>query len=334
MLKTIKSAALEVGMYVILPVPWLRHSFLSGSFTIKSRDEITRIIDCGLNEVTIDSAKGLSFPNVEIISHSGAEPRPEQPAASIAWNPDQLIPTDLKSALKDKLMPKKEKAKIIYQSSIEMMRRLLEDPKAENIREVKKEIADMVDVIISDDQTALHMLAITAHDFYTYTHSVNVGVLGVMLSRSLFHQSDAHNMHELGAGFFLHDLGKTRVDPAIINKPEKLTEDEMKKMRIHPYQSYKILAESGQLSEECRLIALQHHERDDGGGYPRRLRGGEIHIYGRIGCIADVYDALTALRSYKPMLSPFAALNVMKKEMINHFEKDLFEKFVLLFKQH
>ena len=138
-------------------------------------------------------------------------------------------------------------------------------------------------------------------------------------------------MYELGAGFFLHDLGKTRVDPAIINKRGKLTEDEMKKMRSHPYQSYKILAEANQLSEECRLIALQHHEREDGKGYPRHLRGDEIHLYGRIGCIADVYDALTAARSYKPKLSPFDALRVMKEDMSNHFEKDLFVKFVLLF---
>lgn len=175
------------------------------------------------------------------------------------------------------------------------------------------------------------MLAITAHDFYTYTHSVNVGVLAVMLSRALFRNLGAHNMHELGAGFFLHDLGKIRVDPAIINKPGILTEEEMKKMRIHPYQSCKILAEAGQLSEECRIIAFQHHEREDGKGYPRRLQGEEIHVYGRIGCIADVYDALTAERSYKPRLSPFEALRLMKEEMINHFRRDLFEKFVLLF---
>lgn len=103
-------------------------------------------------------------------------------------------------------------------------------------------------------------------------------------------------------------------------------------MRIHPYQSYKILAETDQLSEECRIIAMQHHEREDGKGYPRRLRGDDIHVYGRIGCIADVYDALTAERSYKPSLSPFDALRVMRDEMINHFRKDVFEQFVLLFR--
>ncbi len=332
MLKTIKSSELDIGMYVILPSSWLSHSFMKSSFTIKSTDDVKRILDSGMLEVSIDTARGSSFPNVDMISHASDEPGQEHHNAPVTWNPEQLIPADLKAALIDKQMTAEKKANIIYQSSLVMMKRLLEDPKAENIREVKKEIADLVDVIISDDQTALQMMTITAHDFYTYTHSVNVGVLGIMLSKSLFRKTDVHDMHELGAGFFLHDLGKTMVDQAIINKPGKLTEDEMKKMRTHPYQSYKILSEADQLSEECRLIALQHHERDDGRGYPRRLRGQEIHIYGRIGCIADVYDALTAVRSYKPSLSPFAALNVMKKEMSNHFEKDLFEKFVLLFR--
>jgi len=133
------------------------------------------------------------------------------------------------------------------------------------------------------------------------------------------------------AAFFLHDLGKVRVDPAIINKPGRLTEEEMSKMRIHPYQSYKILEESGHLSHECKVITMQHHEREDGSGYPRRLKGDEIHDYARICCIADVYDALTAVRSYKKALSPFDALKVMKEEMIGFFHAEIFRNFVLLF---
>jgi len=332
MLKTIKTSELDVGMYVILPSSWLKHSFLKGSFTINNQEDIQRITDFGIHEVSIDTAKGLSFPNTEMISHAGDEPQLEDQQAPVQWSPEKIVPDELKEALKDRKMAKEKKATVVYHSSVELMKRLLDDPKTENIREVKKGIADVVDGIILDDATAKHMLAITTHDYYTYTHSVNVGILSIMLSKALFKNMDSHNMHELGAGFFLHDLGKVRVDPAIINKPGKLTEEEMKKMRTHPWQSYKILTEANQLSEECRIIALQHHEREDGRGYPRRLRGEQIHIYGRIGCIADVYDALTAARSYKPKLSPFEALRIMKEEMINHFHKDLFERFVLLFR--
>jgi HD-GYP domain-containing protein (c-di-GMP phosphodiesterase class II) len=105
----------------------------------------------------------------------------------------------------------------------------------------------------------------------------------------------------------------------------------MKAMKAHPYQGYKILKETEQLTEECRIIAMQHHERDDGTGYPNCLKGTDIHVYGRICCIADVYDALTSERPYKQRLKPFEALKLMKEQMINHFHKELFDKFVLLF---
>jgi len=330
MVKTIKTSELDIGMYVIMPSPWYKHTFLKNSFTIACPEDIQRIIDHGIQEIAIDTDKGSPPVHVKPDSLSSDKPRQTIHGQPLPREPKKLISDELKMALGDKKMPKEKRAKTIYQSSLRMMEQLLDDPKAENIQVVKKEIANMVDTILTDNVTAIHMLHIRDHDSYTYTHSVNVGILAIMLSKALFQKTDAHNMHELGAGFFLHDLGKTRVDPAIINKPGKLTEDEMKKMKTHPYESYRILAEADQLTEECRIIAMQHHEREDGRGYPRRLRGDQIHIYGRIGSIADVFDALTSGRSYKPRLSPYGALRIMKEEMIHHFHKDMFEKFVLL----
>lgn len=76
-------------------------------------------------------------------------------------------------------------------------------------------------------------------------------------------------MHELGAAFFLHDIGKVRVDPAITKKPGKLTEKEMLQMRSHALEGYDLLSATKQLSEECKIIVMQHHEREDGSGYPK-----------------------------------------------------------------
>lgn len=133
-----------------------------------------------------------------------------------------------------------------------------------------------------------------------------------------------------GAAFFLHDLGKVKIDQEILNKPGKLTEEEMEEMRRHPGHGFRLLHATKQLSEECRIIVLQHHERSDGSGYPRGLREGEIHSYGRICSVADVFDALTSDRPYRKALPPFDALKLMRSEMSHHFQKDIFEKFVLL----
>jgi HD-GYP domain-containing protein (c-di-GMP phosphodiesterase class II) len=326
MVKKIKTKDLKVGDHVIIPATWLNHPFAKGHFDINSRDQIKEIIDSGFHEVKIDTSKGFSAVEVEKKGHGDTDAVPPQ-----KWEPGKLVSPKLREAIHDRNISSEKRADVVYQSSVELMGKLLDDPRAENIQEAKEGIAEIVDMVFSQDDTSYHLLRITSHDFYTYTHSVNVGIFGIMLAKHFFKNTNVHNVHELGAGFFLHDLGKIRIDPAIINKPGKLTEEEMETMKTHPNQSYKMLKETNQLSEECGIIALQHHERQDGTGYPKGLKGDEIHIYGRVCCIADVYDALTAERSYKAKLTSFEALKLMKEKMIDHFQKDMFEKFVKLF---
>ena len=326
MITKIQTRNLKVGMYVIIPATWLNHPFATGSFEIKSKDQIQKIIKSGFDEVAIDTGKEVS-----VFKPKPAEQGSNKVSSEPAWQPGKLVPAALFEAIHDKRLTPEKRADVVYQSSVELMGKLLDDPKAENIMEAKQGISEIVDMVFSQDDTSHYLLRITSHDYYTYTHSVNVGIFGIMLAKQLFRRSSSHNMHELGAGFFLHDLGKIRIDPAIINKSGRLTDEEMEEMKKHPNFSYKILKETNQLSEECGIIALQHHEREDGSGYPRGLKGDQIHTYGRVCCIADVYDALTAERSYKAKLSSFEALKVMKEKMLNHFQKDIFEKFVLLF---
>lgn len=325
MRETILTKYLRIGMYILLPAYWLKPPFIGHEFRITSRDQIDRIIDYGLATIVIDTARGIG---PAAAPSAGKDPAPPPPAT---WAPDKLVPAELREAIHDKNLAPEKKSRIVYQCSLELMGRLLDDPKTENIREAKAGIAEMVDLIISDDATSAALLEITSYDYYTYTHSVNVGFFSLLLAKELFKGADAHDMHELGAGFFLHDIGKVRIDPAIINKPGKLTDEEMTVIRTHPDQGYNILAETKHLTDECGIIVLQHHERQDGAGYPRKLTGDAIHIYGRICSIADVYDALTAERSYKRKMDTFSALKLMKERLLNHFHQELFEKFVMLF---
>ncbi|UCD37577.1 MAG: HD domain-containing protein, partial [Fidelibacterota bacterium] len=141
-----------------------------------------------------------------------------------------------------------------------------------------------------------------------------------------------HNMQELGAGFFLHDLGKCDVPLELINKAGRLSDEEWQLMRNHPREGNRLLSSANQLTKECGLIVMQHHEREDGTGYPFGLKKNDIHLYARICSIADVYDALTSTRAYKKKLPTFEALKVMREEMLQHFNKELFAQFVMIFK--
>ena len=342
MRKIIPVADLHVGLYVILPLAWSEHNFLRNKFKISSPEQIAEIRSYGLRTVEIDLDKSDPPPNstsepqslsdLDYVSHNDTPPDPKYAPPPPVWNPDTLVPPELREAIHDRKLAPEQKSKAVYHHSRELMQRLLEAPSPENVRAGKAAIHAVADLILSDDQTAASLMRITAHDFYTYTHSVNVGITSLMLAKALFQNSDAHDLHELGAGFFLHDLGKVMVDPAIINKPARLDEAEMRRMRIHPYQGYKILRDADALSEECRIIVMEHHELMDGNGYPKRLHGDQIHIYGRICCIADVFDALTAERSYKKAMTPFDALTLMRDKMPYHFDRQLFSAFVMLYK--
>jgi HD-GYP domain-containing protein (c-di-GMP phosphodiesterase class II) len=343
-LKKIYARDLQIGMYVVMPTSWDEHPFLKNKFCLTSQSQIDKIVGYGLTEVLVDpensttpgrqaiaAARPVGEVPVDTAKSAASGPppagrmekpkKPKKEAPTIATN-------KLREVIQDRKLPAPDKSRIVRDNTLTMMDSLLNKPTAENIQAAKEAIAEIVELILTDDATAAYLTKITSHDFYTYTHSVNVGFLAVSMAKILFRDSNAHNMHELGIGFFLHDLGKVQVDPAIINKPGRLTADEMNVMRRHPSIGYKLLYEAEQLTDECKTIVLQHHERYDGTGYPKELRGDEIHLYGKICSIADVYDALTSDRPYRKKMAPFEALILMKKEMINHFQKDLYEKFV------
>ncbi len=331
MLKSIKTVDLKVGMFIHIPLPWYRHPFFKSSFRISSNEQIKKILSNGINIVEFnDEEMKVGAKKVPVtIPEQTPEPKEQQEQNSNEIK--QSIIDEFKDIIADKNLAAPKKSKLVYKASIQLMDSLLKSPTTENIKSFKDVTFNIVDLILSDNETSNYLLGITAHDFYTYTHSVNVGVLSILLAKALFAKSDKHDMHELGAGFFLHDIGKVNVDLALINKKGKFTPEEMELMRVHPQEGYNLLSESGQLSEESKIIVMQHHEREDGTGYPNKLQGEQIHLYGRICSIADVFDALTSKRPYKFQLSSFDALKIMKKEMSNHFHPDLFKKFILLY---
>ena len=135
----------------------------------------------------------------------------------------------------------------------------------------------------------------------------------------------------MAAGFFLHDIGKSIVPLRILNKKGPLTHVEREIIKKHPEKGYQILKKCNEVSEEIKIIILQHHERHNGDGYPKGLKGDQIHIYAKICMIADVFDALTSYRPYKEKYSTFNALKIMNSEMYENFDPRFFESFVKLF---
>jgi putative two-component system response regulator len=127
----------------------------------------------------------------------------------------------------------------------------------------------------------------------------------------------------------LHDVGKIGIPDRILQKPGTHTADERAIMRTHAEIGYRILADTGyELLEVAATIAYTHHERFDGGGYPRGLAGEGIPVVGRITAIADVFDALTTRRVYKPAMDAHESLNMMRSQRGGQFDPELLDIFI------
>lgn len=162
------------------------------------------------------------------------------------------------------------------------------------------------------------MMTVSAYDDLTYMHSVNVTILSVMLGVAMGLVND--RLIELGQAALLHDIGKTRIDPNIIKKPGRLTDDEYAQIRNHPQYGYDMLADNNSVPELVRLSVLSHHENEDGTGYPYGLKSPSIPVYAKIIHVADVYDAMVSKRSYKDRLNPADVLEYIMAHTGSQFD--------------
>lgn len=145
-------------------------------------------------------------------------------------------------------------------------------------------------------------------DLYTFTHSVNVGFYSMLMAKWM--RLSENQVKEIIVAGLLHDIGKTKIDDKILNKPGRLTKEEFDEMKKHPRYGYDIVKKVSQISEDIKTGILFHHERMDGSGYPSRLKNDEINLYSRIIAIADTYDAMTSNRVYKKRVTPFESFNM------------------------
>jgi HD-GYP domain-containing protein (c-di-GMP phosphodiesterase class II) len=149
---------------------------------------------------------------------------------------------------------------------------------------------------------------------YLYTHSINVSLLSMLMGKWL--KYDYKRLKSLVTAGFLHDIGKSKIPPEILNKPGPLTGEEFEEVKQHCTIGYKLAETFPGMNEDILKGILQHHEREDGSGYPFGLKGDRIHETARIIAVADVYDAMTSNRYHRERICPF--------DVIEHMEKDNF----------
>ncbi|MFQ5713254.1 MAG: HD-GYP domain-containing protein [Candidatus Scalinduaceae bacterium] len=242
---------------------------------------------------------------------------------------------NLQDILTDKQRSAEEKSHMVYNTAKYLVQDLLSDPRSglnTKVKRASKWVDNTVNYILSDKEAFPSLLKVTTHDYYTYTHSVDISVLALLFGRHV--HLDIHSLKCLGVGGLLHDLGKVEIPLDILNKPGKLTKDEFEIVKKHPEIGMEFLKGKADIHEKSLEVVIQHHENYDGTGYPNRIGGNDIHLFGRISRIIDVYDAITTNRCYRRALTPYDALVEMSENMENCFEKELFKEFVCFLGPH
>lgn len=320
-IQKVSISQLRPGMYIHdLDCGWMAHPFLRSRFLLKSEAQIRALREHGLHEVYIDTSRGLSVPDAP--SKAEVSNRLEQEIqALIATAMPPPVRVDLQSEL-----PRAEK---LLGEANKVVRQLMNDARLGVQLELGPlhDVMDKLSASILRNPTALTVLSgIKTKDDYTFFHSVSVGVLLLAFEHS--RKAPLETLMQVGIGGMVHDIGKMRVPPQILNKPGKLTAAEYDIMKTHVRHSGEILSGCHDLSDIAMDIAMQHHERFDGSGYPYGLGGDDISPAGQAAAIIDVYDALTSDRCYHEGMAAPLALQKIFEWSAHHLHPDMVRSFV------
>ncbi|PKO85878.1 MAG: phosphodiesterase [Betaproteobacteria bacterium HGW-Betaproteobacteria-12] len=321
MIKQIRTDQLKPGMFIHdLNCGWLDHPFLANAFRVRDQATVDKIINLGIRELYIDTVKGADVWAARTQQEVSADL--DQRLQEIALRqPEKPVA----SALKDEAA----RARRLHGEANKIVRHMMDDIRLGQQIEVERIeplVENMVDSIFRNPDALLPLARLKKHDDYTFEHSVGVCALLVAFGRGM--KLDRGVIKELALGGLLHDVGKARIPDAILNKPGKLTEDEFERMKSHVDQGVLLLQQTPGIGAAALQITAQHHERFDGTGYPHKLSGAAISLYGQMAAIVDVYDAISSDRVYHKGMPATQALKKLLEWSSHHFDPQLVQVFI------
>ncbi len=266
----------------------------------------------GLAQLVLDKTKTPTFEALEAAMKKAG-------ISSIVL--EKVSPEDKED--RDFLLPIK-----IYGSNVEANKLVfgaLQSGKKIPMDVVEKVAQEITDMIANDSASSIALASLRNYDEYTFTHSANVAILSVALAATIF--NDTAFLNQLAKAAILHDIGKAVIPLEILNKPEKLTEEEWKIMRHHPLSGVEILERQEGTDKLATIITAQHHMKYDLSGYPTIKGLTQLHPLSLIVNIVDTYDAITSKRPYREPSPPDKVLAIMMKLIGADFEPHFFKIF-------
>lgn len=333
---------------------WFSHPFMKAGFLLTEADDVDALRTSRADAVVIDTARGLDVEQPPQVARETAEtnaaasesappesasPESERAMADTAETPEAVAvpihapgPTPPATETAEgpcSLAEEFGRASRIAENAKLVMTELYDQARLGRIVEADTlvPLVDEIAASIARNQSALtSILRLKSKDEYTYVHSVAVAALMINLGREIG-GFDRDTLRDAGVAGLLHDIGKMAMPPEVLGKPGDLTHAEYTIMKLHPERGHNLLTRSRDVPEMALDVCLHHHEKVNGTGYPKRLKGGQITLFARMGAACDVYDALTSNRPYKEAWVPNMALKTMFGSR-GHFDSDILTAFI------
>ena len=283
------------------------------------RESTSKILKTwGVTEVTIDTSKGL---DPDKLSKDELKRRVTGPAGPAHQRMRRRPSVPLKIERESALKVSGEAMQAVQSAFQDVMHGTV--PEAGQFYEIAERMYDS----IHRNSDALTLLGrIREKDTYTLQHSVSV--CSYVLALCQYYGMPESQTLDMAVGALFHDIGKARIPLEVLNKPGRLTPEEIEIMKRHSIYSDKLLKEVRGIPDECMDVALHHHERYDGTGYPHGLKGDKISFAAQLTSVCDVFDALVSERCYKPGMETVMALRMIYEGSGTHFNKELAYDFI------
>ena len=323
MLKRISVDQLTLGMHLKeFCGSWMEHPFWRTAFVLTDAKDIEAVRASSIKEVWIDCEKGLDVAAGEsAVSEAESQAQIEAELKLVVDGQRQIAPVSAAAEIA-------RATKICLQAKQAVLS-MFEEARMGNTVDVggAKLLVEEISDSVSRNPGALISLArLKTADDYTYMHSVAVCAMMVALAKQL--GFDEAHTRSAGLAGLLHDLGKALMPMAVLNKPGKLTDAEFAIIKSHPVEGHTMLLGGVNVDPRVLDVCLHHHEKTDGSGYPRGLKGDEISLFAKMGAVCDVYDAITSNRPYKLGWDPAESLRKMAEWTSGHFDPKVFQAFV------
>lgn len=314
-LQTIELSKLKLGMYVVSIVDDSNIEIKSEGY-ISQQESITQLKKARITSVVVDPSRQKKIEQIDKVFSD---------IKTTTKTDKKKIKEPIKVSLDDEI----KKANKLYGTAKDIQVKILDSVKLEKALKTDN-ISQTTDALVDSvfrNQDALSCLTrIQSKDSYLLEHSLNVSILMSVFAKYLGFEK--RFIQEIALGAFLHDIGKVFIPHEILNKRGSYTEKEHKIMKSHVALGLKILEDSPDISHIAMKMVREHHERLDGSGYPKGLKGDEISKYGRMIAIVDSYDAMTCERPHKKSVHPTSAFKALITESPAQYDEELVEKFI------